>query len=45
MTEDTDTRRVVIDEPLSPEHALELRDHIRNHADEIGVQPEVIQVE
>jgi hypothetical protein len=45
MTEPTESRRVVIDQELTAEHALELRDHIRDHADDIGVNPEVIQVE
>lgn len=37
--------RVVVDESLPAEDALELRDHLREHASEIGVKPEVIQVE
>lgn len=37
--------RVVVDEPLPAEDALELRDHLREQAENIGINPEVIQVE
>lgn len=37
--------RVVIDEPLSKSEAVELRDHLREQTREIGLKPEVIDVE